>query len=49
MGLNYARFDNPFQFGHDYLPEFAVEKENGQFSPAYLAENWAKLWRLPAL
>lgn len=47
MALNYARFDNPFQFGHDYLYEFAVTEENGQFSLSYLAENWKLLWQLP--
>lgn len=49
MALNAARFDDPFQFGHDYLPEFAVEKADGQFSLAYLAGNWARLWRLPGM
>lgn len=49
MGLNYARFGNVFQFGHDYLPEFAEEKPEGQFSAAYLGENWRKLWALPAV
>lgn len=47
MALNAARFGSPFQFGHDYLPEFAVEKPAGQFSAAYLPENWARLWALP--
>ena len=49
MGLNFARFDNPFQFGHDYLPEFAVEKANGQFHLSYLADNWKRLWQLPGI
>lgn len=47
MGLNFARFGNVFQFGHDYLPEFAAEKANGQFSLAYLPQNMGYLWRLP--
>lgn len=47
MVLNAARFGDPFQFGHDYLPEFAVEKINGQFSLAYLRGNWSRLWLLP--
>lgn len=47
MALNFARFGSPFQFGHDYLPEFAVEKPQGQFSAAYLPGNWARLWALP--
>ncbi len=49
MALNAARFGSPFQFGHDYLPEFAVEKPEGQFSGAYLAGNWARLWALPPM
>lgn len=49
MALNFARFGDPFQFGHDYLPEFAVEKENGQFHLSYLFQNWPLLWRLPSL
>lgn len=49
MGLNFARFGDPFQFGHDYLPEFALEKENGQFHLSYLPGNFAKLWRLPTV
>lgn len=47
MALNAARFGNPFQFGHDYLPEFAVEKADGQFSTAYLPGNWKRMWALP--
>lgn len=47
MALNFARFDHPFQFGHDYLPEFALEKPQGQFSPAYLPGNWRRMWALP--
>ncbi len=49
MGLNLARFGNPFQFGHDYLPEFALEKPAGQFATVYFAENFKRLWQIPAL
>lgn len=49
MALNFARFGNLFQFGHDYLPEFSVEKENGQFHLSYLFQNWPLLWRLPGI
>ena len=35
---NYVRFGNPFEFGHNYLPEF-TRSEHGQLSLAYVAEN----------
>ena len=35
---NYARFGNPIEFGHNYLPEF-VRAEHGQLSWVYLGEN----------
>lgn len=35
---NYARFGNPFEFGHNYLPEF-MRAEHGQLSLAYLGKN----------
>ncbi len=38
MAYNYARFNNPFEFGHNYLPEF-LEAPDGQFSPVYFMEN----------
>ena len=44
--LNYARFGNITEFGHNYLPEFTRE-ENGQFSFAYLAGNLKNMFRLP--
>lgn len=47
MILNYMRFDNVFEFGHNYLPEF-VEAENGQFSFQYALQNLPSLFRLPA-
>ena len=48
MALNYARFENPLEFGHNYLPEF-IEAENGQFSFAYISENIKTLFRLPEI
>ena len=47
MVLNALRFDNPFEFGHNYLPEF-LEAENGQFSITYLKDNLPRLFELPA-
>ncbi len=35
---NFARFQNPLEFGHNYLPEF-LQSENGQFSLAYVGKN----------
>lgn len=46
MWLNYARFGNITEFGHNYLPEF-TRTATGQFNISYLAENFPKLWRLP--
>lgn len=43
MTFNIVRFGNPFEFGHNYLPEF-TEAENGQFSIAYLASNLKQLF-----
>ena len=48
MLYNYLRFGSPFEFGHNYLPEF-VEAENGQFSPAYIPQNLRSLIRLPQI
>lgn len=49
MALNYARFGNVFEFGHNYLPEF-LESEHGQFSTAYLRENlYNLLLRAPSI
>lgn len=42
MAYNYARFGDPLQFGHDYLPEF-LRTEEGQFSLSYL---WPNLRRI---
>lgn len=46
MAYNYARFGNPLEFGHNYLPEF-VNSENGQFSLAYLPQNLTQIFQLP--
>lgn len=35
---NYARFGNPLEFGHNYLPEF-TRAEHGQLSLAYVPGN----------
>lgn len=35
---NYMRFGDPFEFGHNYLPEFQ-RAEHGQLSLAYLKDN----------
>ena len=43
---NYIRFDNPFEFGHRYLPEFQMA-QFGQFSWHYIAENLNRIFRLP--
>lgn len=42
MTYNYIRFDNIFEFGHNYLPEF-IEAEHGQFSLYYLFPNLKQL------
>lgn len=46
MILNYCRFGNITEFGHNYLPEFTRTK-TGQFHLSYLAENLGHLVRLP--
>ena len=43
--LNAARFDNPFEFGHNHLPEF-VRSTEGQFSLNYATKNFNQLFRL---
>ena len=42
--FNWVRFGNIFEFGHNYLPEFAVETD-GQFRLAYLVPNLLSLLR----
>ena len=46
MALNVLRFGNPFEFGHNYLPEF-VHSSEGQFSLSYVGQNVSSLFRLP--
>jgi hypothetical protein len=46
MWLNWARFGNPLEFGHNYLPEFTASPD-GQFSVTYLAENLLNIWLRP--
>ena len=46
MWLNYMRFGNVFEFGHNYLPEF-TESKYGQFNIKYLKNNLLSLIRLP--
>ena len=41
--FNFVRFGNPFEFGHNYLPEFQ-NAEHGQFSLHYIADNWRTLF-----
>lgn len=44
---NAVRFDNPFEFGHNYLPEFSTQG-GVQFSLAHIANNLKTfLWGLP--
>lgn len=38
MWYNWARFDNPLEFGHNWLPEF-VQAADGQFHLNYLWNN----------
>lgn len=46
MIYNYVRFDNPLEFGHNYLPEF-ISAPKGQFDISYIPENAKSLIRLP--
>ncbi len=46
MLLNWLRFGNVLEFGHNYLPEFQ-RVETGQFSLTYLKDNLPLLFRLP--
>ena len=40
---NWIRFGDPFEFGHNYLPEF-TNARYGQFSLRYAAQNWKTLF-----
>lgn len=46
MVYNFARFGNPLEFGHNYLPEF-TEAAKGQFDISYIPQNVKSLVRLP--
>lgn len=46
MILNYLRFGNALEFGHNYLPEF-VNAEYGQFHVHYIKDNIKMLFRMP--
>jgi hypothetical protein len=48
MVLNFARFGNPLEFGHNYLPEF-TEAQLGQFNIAYVFQNLSSLIRMPRI
>lgn len=43
MGYNFARFGDPLEFGHNYLPEF-TRTETGQFHFSYLLPNLKKMF-----
>lgn len=43
---NTIRFDNPLEFGHNYLPEY-LRSEHGQFSAFYIGQNIANIFRMP--
>lgn len=43
MAYNYARFKNPFEFGHNYLPEFS--NGDAQFGLQYLFTNLGNIFR----
>ena len=43
---NYVRFDNPFEFGHNYLPEFSTEG-GIQFSLSHWPKNLRNILRWP--
>lgn len=46
MAYNYIRFDSPFEFGHNYLPEF-LESPDGQFNISYLLTNLYRIFIRP--
>ena len=48
MWLNMARFGNPLEFGHNYLPEF-TRISTGQFHPSYFLPNLLRLVTLPSI
>ncbi len=48
MAFNMARFSNPLEFGHTYLPEFQ-NAEHGQFWLGYIKDNFKNLFILPSV
>lgn len=46
--LNFARFVNITEFGHNYLPEH-TNSELGQFNLSYIKENIGSLFKLPSV
>ena len=44
---NYVRFDHPFEFGYNYLPEFSGVG-NEQFGLQYIAANAYNIFLRPA-
>ncbi len=46
MWYNYIRFQNPLEFGHNYLIEF-LESPEGQFSLSYVPQNLFHLFFRP--
>ena len=43
MVYNYVRFNNVFEFGHNYLPEF-VNSKDGQFNMSYVLTNLYRIF-----
>ncbi|MBQ7792044.1 MAG: hypothetical protein IJ367_00925, partial [Clostridia bacterium] len=48
MLLNYLRFGNILEFGHNYLPEF-TQAPKGQFHWDYVKQNLPLLFKLPKM
>ena len=46
MVYNYIRFDDPLEFGHNYLPEF-IESPDGQFNIKYVVFNLYRVFIRP--
>ena len=46
---NWARFGNPLEFGHNYLPEFTRNPEQPQLGLQYIVHNIENLLRLPQI
>ena len=44
---NWARFGDPLEFGHNYLPEFTRDPEQPQLGLQYIWNNLSGLFRLP--